>query len=88
MLADMSDRADWPEVTDPRPGDGILLRVGDSLCHVGLVVAVRPTAPGQAPRGHMLHITRGIQASCTEWHKSAWANRVVSFHRYTPGGTS
>ena len=81
LLADLSD---WPEVADPRPGDGVRLRVGDIVCHVGLVVAVRPTAPGQPPRGHMLHVTRGIRVSCEEWHNSAWANRVVSFHRFKP----
>lgn len=81
----LADRNAWPEVIQPTPGCAILLRIGADHCHVGLVVAVRQTAPHLPPRGHMLHITRGIRAACVEWHNSSWKNRIVSFHRYAGG---
>lgn len=52
-------------------GDGVFLRVGGIVCHIGMVVG----------DGMMLHIRRGVGASVESYRGGAWGQRVEAFRR-------
>jgi cell wall-associated NlpC family hydrolase len=66
--------APWQPVAlgEEQPFDGVLLRVGRSLSHIGLVVTP----------GRMLHVSEG-GASCIESYRAPpWSLRLAGLYRY------
>jgi hypothetical protein len=62
----------WRQVDDPRPGDGVLLRVMGQPVHVGVIVDP-PT---------FLHIARGINACLDRLDSPRWNRRVLGIYRH------
>jgi probable lipoprotein NlpC len=62
----------WRKVDAPREFDGVLLRKGRDLCHVGIVV--RP--------GLMLHVDEGMPACLERLDSPAWRRRLAGYYRY------
>ena len=91
-LLDLWKEGGWRQIESPRIGDFIRLRRGRHLQHCGLVVATLPRPAWRPPAGVMLHVHKGINVTCEEWHGPRWVNRVSGFFRWTgtngpsPGG--
>lgn len=67
---------DRVEAADVRLGDAILIRVYGFPIHVGMVVGL----------GLMLHVEEYHSSVIARYTSTQWANRIVSFHRWTPNG--
>lgn len=65
---------EWIEVSagDERPFDGVLMREGAFLRHIGVV-----TTPGR-----LLHVQPGMTSCIERYRAGLLANRVVGFYRY------
>lgn len=68
---------DWREVTKPRPGDLVILRIGKRPWHCAVMVDARRFLHWPPP-------IRGVQQlSCIERLDSPqWNRRIVGFHRH------
>ena len=62
----------WQRVDKPQPYDVILLRTGDMVYHVGLVI----------DRKRMLHVLEGIDSTIEEFTGLQWQQRVEGFYRH------
>ena len=65
----------WERVDKPQPYDVILLRTGDMVYHVGLVI----------DRKRMLHVMEGINSTVEEYTGIQWKQKVEGFYRYAAG---
>lgn len=73
MIAGRLEVDRWVRVTDPRPGDGVLLRVANRPWHVGVVVGPNlflHVAPGQ------------IYSAVERLDTPRWNRRVIGFYRH------
>jgi cell wall-associated NlpC family hydrolase len=68
------ESAPWVEVSEPRPGDAILVRLMGEPWHVGVMTA----------RNEMIHITRGTAACLDRLNGARWNRRIAGFFRYCP----
>lgn len=59
-------------VTEARPGDILLFRIGGDLAHVGLDIGA----------GRMLHIHEGINACIERWRGPRWLPRLEGIYRH------
>jgi probable lipoprotein NlpC len=64
--------APWREVAQPKPFDGVLLRKGRDLCHVG--VMVRPNL--------FLHVDEGAPAHLAAINGNEWRRRIAGYYRH------
>lgn len=64
---------DWEAVTDPQPGDVVLLRIGSHVRHAGVVVS---TAPLQ-----MLSSTDDVGSAIERLDSPRWATRIAGYYR-------
>lgn len=66
--------APWSPVGlgDERPFDGVLLRHGRSLSHIGLVVTA----------GRMLHVSEGGSSCIESYRAPPWSHRLAGIFRY------
>lgn len=62
----------WQKVDKPQPYDVILLRTGDMVYHVGLVIDHK----------RMLHVLEGIDSTIEEFTGLQWQQRVEGFYRH------
>jgi cell wall-associated NlpC family hydrolase len=62
----------WQRVDRPLPYDVILLRTGDMVYHVGLVI----------DRKRMLHVMEGIDSTIEEFTGLQWRQKVEGYYRY------
>ena len=62
----------WQKVDKPAPFDVILLRTGNMVYHVGVVVG----------RRSMLHIDEGINSVIEEFTCIEWKHKVEGFYHY------
>lgn len=62
----------WQRVDKPQPYDVILLRTGDMVYHVGLVIDHK----------RMLHVLEGIDSTIEEFTGLQWQQRVEGFYRH------
>jgi cell wall-associated NlpC family hydrolase len=74
LIADELD--EWQEVaaTEEQKFDGVLMREGTFIRHIGLV-----TSPGQ-----LLHVSSGQTSRIERYRSGVLANRVVGFYRFAP----
>lgn len=63
----------WQKVDKPQPYDVILLRTGDMVYHVGLVIDHK----------RMLHVLEGIDSTIEEFTGIQWRDRIEGYYRYT-----
>lgn len=64
----------WREITEPRFGDGVLLRMVGQPVHCGIIVD---------PAGKkMLHIEKGIDSCIEHYDGVRWKRRVLGFYRH------
>lgn len=73
IAAQMESNIDgWRSVARPRPFDGVLLRKGRSLCHVGVLV-----------QGALfLHVDENLPACIERLDAPVWRRRFMGFYRY------
>ena len=62
----------WLKVNEPAPYDIILLRTGNMIYHVGLVI----------DKKRMLHVMEGINSTIEEFIGLQWKQKVEGFYRY------
>jgi cell wall-associated NlpC family hydrolase len=62
----------WREVAVPQPFDGVLLRKGRDLCHVGVVVRGR----------QFLHVDSDCAAQIERLDSPLWRRRFIGFYRH------
>ncbi len=62
----------WRPVSEPEPGDGVLLNIGGRPIHVGLALG----------GGLMLHTERRINTVIERLASPMWARRIEGFYRY------
>lgn len=74
LFADGIPDGGWESVTDPRVGDGVLLRIlGSPAVHVGLIVAP----------GFFLHTLPSYGASVIDrLDHPMWAKRILGYYRH------
>ncbi len=63
--------AHWEPVTDPQPGDGILLTSDDPPWHIGVVTG----------GGYMIHAHPACGVTRERYNAFPWQNRVRGFYR-------
>lgn len=66
------EKQTWQRVDKPQPYDVILLRTGDMVYHVGLVIDHK----------RMLHVLEGIDSTIEEFTGLQWQQRVEGFYHY------
>jgi cell wall-associated NlpC family hydrolase len=64
--------ADWELVTDPIPGDAILIRWINPAWHIGVVCG----------DGYMLHTREGAGAAKERYNSFPWKARIEGFYRW------
>ena len=64
--------ADWELVTDPQPGDAILIRSLNPRWHVGVVCG----------DGWMLHAREGAGVAKERYNSFPWQARIEGFYRW------
>ena len=62
----------WQKVDKPKPFDVILLRTGNMVYHVGMVVGKRT----------MLHVMEGINSTIEEFTGIQWKDKIEGVYRY------
>ena len=62
----------WRAVSEPEPGDGVLLNIGGRPIHVGLAIG----------EGRMLHTSRRINTVIERLDAPMWARRIEGFYRH------
>ncbi len=62
----------WVPVTDPQPGDVVLLALAGHPAHCGVMLG-----PGQ-----MLHAVEGVSTCMERTDGTRWAKRVISYYRH------
>lgn len=62
----------WEQVSQPEPGDIVVLRIKGYPWHVGIVIE-----PGK-----MLHIPQNINACIEKYNGPLWKKRIEGFYRY------
>jgi cell wall-associated NlpC family hydrolase len=64
--------ADWELVTDPQPGDAILIRSLNPRWHIGVVCG----------DGYMLHSREGAGVAKERYNSFPWKARIEGFYRW------
>ena len=64
--------ADWELVTDPQPGDAILIRSLNPRWHIGVVCG----------DGYMLHSREGAGVANERYNSFPWKARIEGFYRW------
>ena len=62
----------WLKVNEPAPYDIILLRTGNMIYHVGVVI----------DKKQMLHVMEGINSTIEEFIGLQWKQKVEGFYRW------
>lgn len=62
----------WERVTDPQPGDGILIRSVDPDWHIGVVCGA----------GYMLHARPQCGVTRERYNADPWHKRIEGFYRW------
>ncbi len=68
----VDEKKRWLKVSEPAPGDVIVLLMSGYPVHVGIVI----------DSTRMLHIERGLDAVIERFDTALWRNRIEGFYRY------
>jgi cell wall-associated NlpC family hydrolase len=68
--AALADR--WHRVSNPEPGDIIILKIAGEPWHCGVIVA----------EDWMMHVQKGINVGFERFMREPWRNRVEGYYRH------